>query len=52
VRIDRNEETGVLSYTIIDVEERKYYNDYQMYGPIPKGEIMKWSNLKQNKGWQ
>ena len=52
VRIDRNEDTGVLSYTIIDVEERKYYNDYQMYGPIPKGEVMKWSNLKQNKGWQ
>ena len=52
VKIDRNEDTGVLSYTIMDVEERNYSNDYQMYGPIPKGEVMKWSNLKQNKGWK
>ena len=52
VRIDRNEETSVLTYSIIDVEERKYNNSYQCYGPIPKGELLKWSNLKQNKGWQ
>ena len=52
VKIDRNEETGVLSYTIIDVEERKYDSSYQWYGPIPKGEVLKWSNLMQNKGWQ
>ena len=51
VRIDRNEETGVLTYTIIDVEDRKYDNSYQLYGPIPKAEVLKWSNLKQNKGW-
>ena len=35
VMIDRNDE-GELSYTIIDVEERKYDNSYQWYGPIPK----------------
>ena len=51
VQIDRNEDTGALSYTIIDVEERKFDNSYQLYGPIPKGEVLKWSNLKQNKGW-
>ncbi len=52
VKIDRNEETGVLTYTVIDVEERKYDSSYQWYGPIPKGEVLKWSNLMQNKGWQ
>ena len=52
VKIDRNEETDELTYTIIEVEERKYNNSYQCYGPIPKGEVLKWSNLKQNKGWQ
>ena len=52
VKIDRNEETGVLTYTIINVEERKYDSSYQWYGPIPKGEVLKWSNLMQNKGWQ
>ena len=52
MKIDRNEETSELTYTIFDVEERKYNNSYQLYGPIPKSEILKWSNLKQNKGWQ
>ena len=51
MKIDRDEETGVLTYTVINVEERKYDNSYQCYGPIPKGEVLKWSNLKQNKGW-
>jgi len=52
VKIDRNEETGELSYSIIDVEDRKYDSSYQWYGPIPKGEVLKWSSLLQNKGWQ
>jgi hypothetical protein len=52
MRIDRNEETEELTYTIIDVEERRYDNSYQLYGPIPKSEVLKWSNLKQNRGWQ
>ena len=51
VKIDRNELTGVLTYNIIEVEERKYDSSYQWYGPIPKGELLKWSNLMQNKGW-
>ena len=51
MRVDRDED-GVLTYTRIDVEERKYDSSYQWYGPIPKGEALKWSNLKQNKGWQ
>ena len=52
MKIERDEKTGELSYTVIDVEERKYDNSYQCYGPIPKGEMLKWSNLKQNKGWK
>ena len=52
MKIDRDDNTGELFYTIIDVEERKYDNAYQCYGPIPKGEVLKWSNLLQNKGWQ
>ena len=52
MKIERDEETGILSYTIIDVEERKYDSSYQWYGPIPKGEVLKWNRLKQNKGWQ
>ena len=52
MQIDRDEETGDLTYTIIDVEDRVYDSSYQWYGPIPRGEVLKWSNLKQNKGWQ
>jgi hypothetical protein len=52
MKIDRNEETGELTYTIIDVEDRKFDSSYQWYGPIPKEEVLKWSNLKQNKGWK
>ena len=51
MKITRDETTLELTYTIEDVEERKYDNSYQCYGPIPKGEVLKWSNLKQNKGW-
>ena len=50
MRIDRDEATGELSYTRIEVEDRKY-DSYQYYGPIPKEEVLKFSNLKQNKGW-
>ena len=51
IMIGRNDE-GELSYKVIDVEERKYDSSYQWYGPIPKSEVLKWSNLKQNKGWR
>lgn len=50
-RIDPEREDSPLKYTIIDVEDRKFDSSYQWYGPIPKGEVLKWSNLKQNKGW-
>ena len=52
IQIDRNEETGALSYTIINVEDRNFTSPYQWYGPIPKSEMLKWSNLMQNTGWQ
>lgn len=39
-----------LRFNVIDVEARAY-QDYMHYGPIPKSEVMKWSNLLQNKGW-
>ena len=40
-----------LKYTVIHVEDR-VFAPYQCYGPIPRGEVLKWSELKQNKGWQ
>ena len=52
MEIFRNDDTGELSYKIIEVEKRVFDNSYQCYGPIPKSEVLKWSNLKQNKGWQ
>lgn len=36
--------------TYPDVEVRSY-KDYMYYGPIPYSEILKWDDLKQNKGW-
>lgn len=41
---------GNLNYISLDVEKRDY-KDYMYYGPIPNGEVLKWSNLEQNKGW-
>lgn len=38
------------SYSIIDVETRNY-RDYMFYGPIPYSEVLKFSELSQNKGW-
>ena len=52
MQIDRDAATGVLTYTSFEVEKRDYDSSYQYYGPIPKGEVLKWSNLKQNKGWR
>ena len=48
IRIDKVGES--LNYTVIDVENRNY-KEYMNYGPIPNGEMLKWSNLQQNKGW-
>ena len=52
IDIERDKDTQVLTYKVIEVEKRAYDNSYQCYGPIPKGEVLKWSNLKQNKGWE
>ncbi len=41
---------GSLNYSVIDVE-RRIYQDYMYYGPIPYEETQKWSNLEQNAGW-
>lgn len=48
IQIDNS--NGTLIYKPIDVEGRDY-KDYMYYGPIPYGEIQKWSNLEQNAGW-
>ncbi len=44
------ENSGDLSYTLVDVEPR-VYKDHMYYGPLPYQEIQKWSNLTQNAGW-
>ena len=49
VKIEQN--AGVLTFTPIEVEPRNYA-DYMYYGPIPETEVLKWSNLDQNKGWE
>lgn len=39
------------TYEKILVEERSY-EDYMYYSPIPNSEVLKYSNLVQNKGWE
>ena len=41
---------GSLKYSKFEVEPRSY-KDHMYYGPIPELEVLKWSNLDQNKGW-
>ena len=50
--IDRNDKTKKLTYTVIHVDDRNFDSSFQYYGPIPKSEVLKWSNLKQNRGWE
>ena len=45
-----NQEGGALTYTKFEVEPRTY-KSHMYYGPIPESEVLKWSNLDQNKGW-
>lgn len=50
-----NEEVKGMSiiagtYNSIEVETRSY-QDYMYYGPIPYGEVQKFSALEQNAGW-
>ena len=39
------------AYNIFTVEPRSF-QDYMIYGPVPFSEVLKFSNLKQNKGWR
>lgn len=39
------------NYTILPEVERRSYKEYMYYGPIPYGEVIKFDNLLQNKGW-
>lgn len=48
LRISKSGNT--LNYAPVNVEGRSY-QDYMYYGPIPYGEINKWSLLQQNAGW-
>lgn len=38
------------NYSYIDVEPRQF-KAHQYYGPIPYSEVVKYSNLQQNDGW-
>ncbi|MDH6312109.1 hypothetical protein M2137_000872 [Parabacteroides sp. PFB2-10] len=38
-------------YNVLPDVETRSYQDYMYYGPIPYGEVIKFSNLLQNKGW-
>ena len=51
--LDKIQETAKgtdISYSKVDVENRNF-KDYMIYCPIPYNETLKWSELKQNKGW-
>ena len=39
------------NYAVIPEVEKRIYQDYMYYGPIPYSEVLKFSNLLQNKGW-
>jgi hypothetical protein len=47
VRISANN----IATTVSPIETR-LYEDFQIYGPIPFDETLKYDALKQNKGWQ
>lgn len=38
-------------FTYLESVEKRSYEDYMIYGPIPYSETLKYSNLLQNKGW-
>ena len=43
---------GTTTYTLLPSVEKRDYQDYMYYGPIPFSETLKYSNLQQNKGWK
>lgn len=50
IQISKNDD-GTLTYTPLPTVEMRKYEPYQNFGPIPNTEVLRWSNLKQNKGW-
>lgn len=48
--IARGMDVNGNTYRPFNVENRSYEN-YMYYGPVPFSEILKYSNLVQNKGW-
>jgi len=38
-------------HTVIPVVENRAYQNFMKYGPIPYSEILKFSSLQQNQGW-
>ena len=40
------------TYTLIPSVEERSFTDFMYYGPIPQSEVLKFSNLLQNRGWQ
>lgn len=49
--VTRGMDVNAGVYRPFNVESRSYQN-YMYYGPVPYSEILKYSNLAQNKGWQ
>lgn len=49
---DKDPDPDNLVFRRFKVEDRVFDSSYQYYGPIPRGEILKWSQLTQNKGWE
>lgn len=39
------------TFSVVNVEDRVYDNDYMRFGPLPQTEILKFNALIQNKGW-
>jgi starch-binding outer membrane protein, SusD/RagB family len=39
------------TFTVVNVENRNYNNDFMHYGPLPYLETVKYNALIQNKGW-
>ena len=40
------------TYTPINAVEARTYENYMYYGPVPYSELLKYTNLVQNKGWK
>ncbi|WP_303029358.1 RagB/SusD family nutrient uptake outer membrane protein [uncultured Duncaniella sp.] len=43
--------TNNSTYTPLNDVEAREFSAHMIYGPIPEGEVLKFSNLLQNQGW-